>query len=150
MNALQIYLQSPKTRATLSRKPGDAGFSLIELVVVVAVLAILAAIAIPSFTSINDKARASAAANTIAQIAKECAVKAANAEALTFNVPELDFYTVTPASGNNCEGDSSGWIVATSDTPSKVPTFQYNVNTGAKACSGVAKFGCSAATNGKW
>jgi type IV pilus assembly protein PilA len=80
MLAFQAYLTSPKTRKVLSRRPGDQGFSLIELVVVVAVLAILAAIAIPAFTSINDKAAVSAAQNTLVQIVKECAVKKANGE----------------------------------------------------------------------
>ena len=40
MTPLQAYLNSPKARKTLSKKPGEEGFSLIELVVVVAVLAI--------------------------------------------------------------------------------------------------------------
>jgi len=38
MSLLQAYLQNPRTRRTLSRKPGEKGFSLIELVVVIAVL----------------------------------------------------------------------------------------------------------------
>jgi prepilin-type N-terminal cleavage/methylation domain-containing protein len=97
---MQAYLKNPHTRAVLSKKPGDQGFSLIELVVVVAVLAILAAIAIPAFTSINDNAAQAAAKNTIAQIAKECAVKKANGETLTFNPPSLNSYTVTPATGD--------------------------------------------------
>ena len=79
MTLLNSYLTQGKVRRVLARRPGEAGFSLIELVVVVAVLAVLAAIAIPSFTSINDKARSSAAANTVASLAKECAVKHANA-----------------------------------------------------------------------
>ena len=42
MNILQAYLQNPRTQRALALKPGEKGFSLIELVVV-AVLAILAA-----------------------------------------------------------------------------------------------------------
>lgn len=104
MTAFSLYLSSPKTKAVLSRKPGDAGFSLIELVVVVAVLAILAAIAIPAFTSINDNAAQAAAKNTIAQIAKECAVKKANGEDLEFNVPSLNSYDIEPDDGD-CDAD---------------------------------------------
>ena len=98
MTALQAYLRNSKTRRVLSKKPGEAGFSLIELVVVVAVLAILAAIAIPAFTSISDKARASAAANTMATIVKECAVKL-NDGGGTYNVPTLDGYRTNTTSG---------------------------------------------------
>ena len=74
MTPLQAYLNSPRARKALSKKPGEEGFSLIELVVVVAVLAVLSAIAIPSFMSIADKARSAAAANTVAQVAIECGV----------------------------------------------------------------------------
>ena len=41
MSLLQAYLQNPSTRRVLNRKPGEKGFSLIELVVVIAVLAVL-------------------------------------------------------------------------------------------------------------
>ena len=160
MSLLQTYLQNPKTQRALSRRPGDKGFSLIELVVVVAVLAILAAIAIPSFTSINDKAKASGAANTIAQIAKECAVKDANNETLQFAIPNLSGYTVSPPIANSttvgdCTGGAANELVATSDTPADYPTFIYNVDTGAKSCThgagaAVALHGCSAGTNGVW
>ena len=148
MTILQAYLNRSKTQKVLSRKPGQEGFSLIELVVVVAVLAILSAIAIPSFVSINDKAKASAAANTVAQIAKECAVQDANnVSSPTFNLPNLSGYTVTPSDGD-CDGTSAGTIVATSDTPTKYPTFTYNVTTGAKTCADSSVQQCS--SSGAW
>ena len=46
MTQLQAYLATPKIQRVLKTRPGEEGFSLIELVVVVAVLAILSAIAI--------------------------------------------------------------------------------------------------------
>ena len=154
MTSLQVYLSSEKTKKVLSRKPGDDGFSLIELVVVVAVLAILAAIAIPSFTSINDKAKASAAANTLAQIAKECAVKDANnVSNPSFNLPNLSGYSFTPSGTGNCSG-SSGVITATSDALTKYPTYSYNVDNGEKSCAhglgAQSLHGCSTGTNGTW
>tara|TARA_Y100000994_G_scaffold248388_1_gene256051 strand:+ start:1425 stop:1877 length:453 start_codon:yes stop_codon:yes gene_type:complete len=150
MTSLQVYLSSEKTKKVLSRKPGDDGFSLIELVVVVAVLAILAAIAIPSFVSINDKAKASAAANTLAVIAKECAVKDANnVSNPTFNAIALSGYSYAPTS-RSCAG-ASNLITMTSDTPANYPTFVYNVSTGEKSCgtgSSLPLHGCDA--NGRW
>lgn len=74
MSALQTYLSSPRTRQILSRKPGEQGFSLIELVIVVAVLAVLAAIAIPAFQNLAEDGRKAAAKSSLAQIYKECEV----------------------------------------------------------------------------
>ena len=75
MTLLQAYLRSPKARRALSKRPGDKGFSLIELVVVVAILAILAAIALPNFLGVSKDGQIAAAKNTLATIVKECAVK---------------------------------------------------------------------------
>ena len=139
MTSLQAYLNSEKTKEILSKRPGDEGFSLIELVVVVAVLAILAAIAIPSFTAIQDNAAQAAAKNTIATIAKECAVKRANMETgntYVFTVPQLNSYTVTPANGT-CNGTNQNLILATADAgQTMIPSvISYNVQTGVKACA---------------
>ena len=78
MLALQAYLASPKTRKVLSRRPGDKGFSLIELVVVVAILAILVAVALPNFTLITHKARVNQGKNALVTALKECNVTAAD------------------------------------------------------------------------
>ena len=75
MTLLQAYLQSPKARRALSKRPGDKGFSLIELVVVVAILAILAAVALPNFLGAAKDAQVAGAKNTLANVIKECAVK---------------------------------------------------------------------------
>ena len=148
MTPLQAYLNSPKARKALSRKPGDEGFSLIELVVVVAVLAILSAIAIPSFTSINNKARASAAANTVATVAKECAVKYANGEATpTRPTVTPDGYSAVTAGGSATGCTRTGEIVATSSDTANYATFTYNTSTGAKTCTAGAT-GCTA--GGTW
>ena len=147
MTAHQAYLQNSKTRKVLSKKPGEAGFSLIELVVVVAVLAILSAIAIPAFTSINNKARASAAANTLASLAKECAVKHANGDtgaALNFSAFKLDGYTAVASAA--CP--STGTLTITSTDPTTYPSFTYNFGTGSKTCANVSVQNCSA--SGTW
>ena len=149
MTPLQAYLNSPRARRALSKKPGEEGFSLIELVVVVAVLAVLSAIAIPSFTNISGKARATAAANTIATIAKECAAKIADTGVganSTFVVPALDGYKSAARSGffigaTKATAGATPQCTATttielkSDDISLYPDFSYNANNGAKACS---------------
>ena len=169
MSLLQAYLQNPRTRMVLKRKPGEKGFSLIELVVVVAVLAILAAIAIPAFTSITGKARASAAANTVATVAKECAAKIADqgvGSSSQYNVPSLDSYkqwgqaasiALAKAAGGaqtgliNCP--STGVIGAVSSDETEYPSFYYNVSTGEKDCvassTPATDRGCDA-TSQKW
>jgi len=86
MTLLQAYLQSPKARRTLSKRPGDKGFSLIELVVVVAILAILAAVALPNFLGVSKDGQIAAAENTLATAVKECAVKEARTNNSTMGV----------------------------------------------------------------
>ena len=111
MTLFKAFLSQPRVKKILSLKPGQEGFSLIELVVVVAVLAVLSAIAIPNFTNISNKARASAASSTLATIVKECAAKVADEGSGSFNAPTLNGYTwamseagspVTANSSQNC------------------------------------------------
>jgi len=160
----QAYIQSKRVKKVLTTRAGDEGFSLIELVVVVAVLAILAAIAIPAFTSISEKARASAASNTVAQIVKECAAKVAAEGSGTYNVPALDGYRTESRAGW-FSGDTeltagstppcpttSGSITAKSDDTAKYPDFKYDFSSGAKTCtasSDALKRGCPV-NNGAW
>ena len=153
MNYLQAYLNSPRARKALSKKPGEEGFSLIELVVVVAVLAVLSAIAIPSFVSITDKARSAAAANTVATVAKECAVKIAqdSSSTHTYAAVNLDGYDSFQVDGSATNCSDEGTIVATSADTSKYPTFQYNIETGEKTCTAsgdAVGLGCN--SDGEW
>ena len=74
MTVFKAYLNSRKVQKVLSTRPGEEGFSLIELVVVIAVLAILAAVAIPAFNGIQNDARASAVKSGMANGIKECLV----------------------------------------------------------------------------
>ena len=152
MTSLQAYLSDKRIKKILKSKPGDEGFSLIELVVVVAVLAVLSAIAIPSFMSITDKARAAAASNTVATVAKECAVKIANDSSATHTYASvtLDGYNPFTVNGSGTNCSDTGKIEAPSKDTSKYPTFVYDIDTGAKTCTAsgdAVKLGC---TNSKW
>ena len=109
MSLLQAYLRNPKTQRVLSHKPGDKGFSLIELVVVVAVLAILAAIAIPQFTSLSDDARLNSSKSIIANIYKECEFNKARTgtgthSAQTDGTPNGVFWNATAKATTDCSG----------------------------------------------
>ena len=86
MTTFENYLKSKRVQKALTTKPGEEGFSLVELVVVIAVLAILSAVAIPAFNNVQDNAKASAVQNGLVNGLKECAVRDAENETdLTFN-----------------------------------------------------------------
>ena len=86
MHILDNYLKSKRVQKALTTKPGEEGFSLVELVIVIAVLAILSAVAIPAFNNVQDNAKASAVQNGLVNGLKECAVRdAENEDDLTFD-----------------------------------------------------------------
>tara|TARA_Y100001968_G_scaffold328866_1_gene376905 strand:- start:2264 stop:2818 length:555 start_codon:yes stop_codon:yes gene_type:complete len=161
MTLLSAYLSKSKVKKILASKPGQEGFSLIELVVVVAVLAVLSAIAIPQFTNISNKARTAAAMNTVATVAKECAAKIADqgvGGASQYRPPiTMQGYNTTggwhgdvtpgtngvPPTTLGAKSTSSGLINCpnskmiglVSDTPTEYPSFFYGITDGQKACA---------------
>ena len=139
VSILSAYLSRASTQRVLSKKPGQEGFSLLELIIVVAVLAILASVAIPAFTEIIENAMQVSAKNAIAQIIKECEFKKAMGDTSpTFNVPNLHGYTVYPSSGS-CDGDRFGRLGAEMTLltwgASMPVVIEYNVRTRHRRCS---------------
>ena len=108
----------------------EEGFSLIELVVVVSVLAVLAAIALPTFSCITRKAKATSALAAMKQIQTECSVKKEEEEgAATFVSSNLQGYEIESEGSNNCNGTSgTGLIRAIPNETNELPTFILATN----------------------
>ena len=162
MTILQNYLKNKRVQKALSTKPGEEGFSLIELVVVIAVLAILSAVAIPAFNGVQANARASAAKNGLVNIVKECIVLATDTDTTndTFSSSTtangtFNGYTITNTAGTPTAVGSCYSATATPDNASE-STFTILLNADgsstktctnpdspdtAPGCSGVAATG---------
>ncbi len=164
MTILQNYLKSKKVQKVLITKPGEEGFSLIELVVVIAVLAILSAVAIPSFTNVQANARASAVQNGLVNGIKECFVKQAEGtqtpvflDAVSFTDADafrgflIKQNAVATFGGNTC---FAAWADATD--PTQDSDFKIHINAAGvavKSCTDATKAQCNSASGsglGSW
>ena len=138
MSVLQAYLHNPKTQKILNRRPGEKGFSLIELVVVVAVLAILAAIAVPQFGSMNEKAANAAAQTNLKNAFKECSYAVnMTPSSLKFTAFTNDAY-FTYTSGTSCgtvAKPATLTATATTSHSDSGSSISINAITGAKSGS---------------
>ena len=118
MSLLQAYLQKPSTQRVLQRKPGEKGFSLIELVVVVAVLAILAAIAVPAFMGMSESAADAAMETNLKNAYKECAYQVARGQYnrglayASFDYPQDDGYYTYDSDSANANDANHGCLAA--------------------------------------
>ena len=162
MTILENYLKSIKVRKVLNTKPGEEGFSLVELVVVIAVLAILSAVAIPAFVGVQANARASAVKNGLVNGIKECVVRSADnkstdfADAQSFaNANAYQGYTVSVIATKNSAGETISSTTscynaeATPDAERDATfTITMNPSTGevTKTCDDDTAPGCNEAT----
>ena len=119
---------------------------------------------VPPVVDIRPKAKASAAANTLATMVKECAAKIADQGQGLITVPEVDGYKSKKKNvagfyigndrkvqGTTILCPTNGEMKLVSEDESEWPTFSYNIDTGKKACfvdpgSG-AEYLCR---NGEW
>ena len=124
-------------------------------------LAILSALFVPEF---NPPATKPSPANTLANLAKECAVKIRDKGEGFFVVPEIYGYKLEKnnnagfylennrkLSGSTINCPTKGEIKIVSEDESKNPTFSYNLDTGKKICT--AESGTEAeklCANGTW
>ena len=102
MTILENYLKSKKVQKALNTKPGEEGFSLVELVVVIAVLAILSAVSIPAFIGIRNNAKVSSVKKSLVTILKECMA----AESSLLRSPV--FNDIASSDTSNSFGDRKG------------------------------------------
>ena len=165
MTLIEVFLKNKRVQKTLSTKPGEEGFSLIELVVVIAVLAILSAVAIPSFTNVQANARASAVQNGLVNGIKECFVLQAEnsrtqfGDARSFNDTDAfrGFNLTTrpganpPLGGNTCFAALADAVDNNQDSDFTI--YMDSNGVAVKTCSHAERAGCTSASGsgaGTW
>tara|TARA_Y100000739_G_C20487519_1_gene408866 strand:+ start:120 stop:668 length:549 start_codon:yes stop_codon:yes gene_type:complete len=139
--SFQRFIADPRIKNTLSARPGDEGFSLIELVVVIAVLAILSAVALPNFLGVQKDGQVAAAKNTLATIVKECVTSGLRGTGTSFasvqsTQGKLNGYSMVSLAATGATNNCYNAIAqGTGDLPDYV--ISYNTSTGAtsKTCS---------------
>ncbi|MDB4653789.1 prepilin-type N-terminal cleavage/methylation domain-containing protein [Synechococcus sp. AH-551-E02] len=151
MSLIQAYLRNPRTQRALSRKPGEKGFSLIELVVVIAVLAVLIVIALPNFQGVTDDAAASAGKKWLVDAYTECTIARTRGQAATTNVtaPAINggvFSTTTAVQCPTTAGTTNTFTPALAT----IPSFSIDYYSGAKTCNlrsnAAGSYNCSASS----
>ena len=155
MELLKNYYSTQHVKKVLSKKPGDEGFSLVELVVVIAVLAILSAVAIPAFQGVQARAKTSAVKNGLVNGIKECIVSDGLDAGTGFSVSQAyrgsyTGYNVVelPSRSGTCYAAQASLITAADTLVYPWFSINYNQTTGVttKLCD-TNKIGCK---NGTW
>ena len=161
MILLENFLKSKRVNKVLTTKPGEEGFSLVELVVVIAVLAILSAVAIPAFNGVTAGARASAVKNGLVNGVKECTIRASDNQLTNNRQLAQSFANNEAYNGYVLSGWSSGNMngtcynaLATAQNSGDA-NFWINMDSAGvvtKGCSNAAYRGCDGTSGqqGTW
>ena len=112
----------------------DDGFSLIELVIVVIITIILAQIGWGSFNRYSRRVKSFAAKTALQTIKKECESNRNLNTSDSYNDLSLNSYSVDSGSGNNCSGNSEGFIVAIPTNKDLLPIWKYQPLEGTITC----------------
>ena len=159
MTLLNNFLNTKKAQKVLTTKPGEEGFSLVELVVVIAVLAILSAVAVPAFVGVQANARASAVKNGLVNGIKECVVLESDNKnpidtAAQSYQGDYNGYTLAAGASTSCYDHRAEPSTAAKRAKESTFTIAMDTNTGivTKTCTnpqaGKVAPGCS--TGGTW
>ena len=151
MSLLQAYLQNPRTQKALNRKPGEKGFSLIELVVVIAVLAVLIVVALPNFQGVTDDAAAAAGKKYLTDAFMECTVKRTRGVTAEYTPPTINGGVFDKTTKQTCP-TTSGTAITFTPSLTSIADFTIDMYSGAKSCGTTQKgtsgeYGC---TSNKW
>ena len=152
MSLLQAYLRNPRTQRVLSRKPGEKGFSLIELVVVIAVLAVLIVIALPNFQGVTDDAAASAGKKFLVDAYSECTInRTRGIDGAEITIPSINGGTFTPDDTVECPNEADDQTLVFDPALDTIPVFTIDLYSGAKTCAlGDAADGSYNCNDGEW
>ena len=164
MSLLQAYLKNSRTQKILNRKPGEKGFSLIELVVVIAVLAVLIVIALPGFQGVTDDAAVSAGKKFLVDAFTECTVyRTRNIADGEVNIPAINGGNFEDGDGGDADNpyecpDEDGELLVYDPALDTIPVFSIDMYTGEKTCDlgaddegeGGADDGAYNCTDGEW
>lgn len=150
MTLFTAYLSRPATQRVLRTKPGQDGFTLIELVVVIAILAVLIVVALPNFQGVTDDAAAAAGKKWLVDAFSECTIaRTRGISGKKIMVPKINGVTYSPvasAAEITCP-TKAGTLQTVTPALETIPVFNIDMYSGAKTCkhttdSVAGSYGC--------